>query len=140
MGKYYKSKELRYKAFYACIIALWNRRKAGKEINASVMIDRFHLGHIKIEPYLRLANQEKRPTFEECCRVRDELSQHQSEMNRKAKEKKAKGCNVFNTEIDYKNLGKALREKPDGEIIAAHFLRERGWILKRPITSYEDFV
>ena len=24
MGKYYKSKESRYKAFYACIIALWN--------------------------------------------------------------------------------------------------------------------
>ena len=109
------------------------------------MIDRFHLGHIKIEPYLRLANQEERPTYEQCCKVRDELSQHQKQMNQRRKKEKKEKANfdedkLFNSDLLDTNLAKALRETPEGEIIAARFLLECGWILKRPVTSYEDYV
>ena len=47
-GHYFKTKQERMQAFYNCILALWSRAQAGNEINPSVVIDRFHIGHIKM--------------------------------------------------------------------------------------------
>ena len=87
-GHYFKTKQERMQAFYNCILALWSIAQAGKEINPSVVIDRFHIGHFKKEPILRLAKQDEKPTFEQCVVIRNELSEYQRQANKRSREKK----------------------------------------------------
>lgn len=133
-GHYFKTKEERMQAFYNCILALWGRAKAGKDLNPSVVIDRFHIGHIKMEPILRLAKQDERPTFEQCVAVRNELCEYQKQANKRSREKKKKNENINGYEIPLfkDDILTLLKNDPKGEEIAATFLKQRNWKLQKP--------
>ena len=87
-----------------------------------------------MEPILRLVKQDERPTFEQCVAVRNELSEYQRQANKRSREKKKEieNANSFAISLFKDDILAMLKNDPQGEEIAATFLKQRNWKLQKP--------